>query len=126
MVNIGMHFEIPVADMQRAIAFYSAVFDIEFERVQIDGNEMALFPLIDGAEGCSGALARGESYVPSLDGTRIYLTVNDIERVMADALSAGARLLYPVTRVGEAITVAEFQDSEGNRIALLDKAICAD
>ncbi|MFM5728293.1 MAG: VOC family protein [Aeromonas veronii] len=126
MVNIGMHFEIPVTDMQRAIAFYSAVFDIEFERADIDGNEMALFPLIDGAEGCSGALAKGESYVPSLDGTRIYLTVNDIERVMADALSVGARLLYPVTRVGEAIKVAEFQDSEGNRIALLDKAICAD
>ena len=126
MVNIGMHFEIPVTDMQRAIAFYSAVFDIEFERAEIDGNEMALFPLIDGAEGCSGALARGESYVPSLDGTRIYLTVNNIDRVMAAALSAGAKLLYPVTRVGEVIKVAEFQDSEGNRIALLDKAICAD
>ncbi|ENC6382753.1 VOC family protein [Aeromonas veronii] len=126
MVNIGMHFEIPVTDMQRAIAFYSAVFDIEFERADIDGNEMALFPLIDGAEGCSGALAKGESYVPSLDGTRIYLTVNNIDRVMGAALSAGAKLLYPVTLVGEAIKVAEFQDSEGNRIALLDKAICAD
>ncbi|WP_421309046.1 VOC family protein [Aeromonas veronii] len=126
MVNIGMHFEIPVTDMQRAIAFYSAVFDIEFERADIDGNEMALFPLIDGAEGCSGALAKGESYVPSLDGTRIYLTVNNIDRVMTAALSAGAKLLYPVTLVGEAIKVAEFQDSEGNRIALLDKAICAD
>ncbi|ELM3615877.1 VOC family protein [Aeromonas sobria] len=126
MINIGMHFEIPVTDMQRAIAFYSAVFDIEFERAQIDGNEMALFPFIDGAQGCSGALARGDSYIPSLDGTRIYLTVNNIERVMAGALLAGAKLLYPVTQVGEAIKVAEFQDSEGNRIALLDKAICAD
>ncbi|MGL6349143.1 MAG: VOC family protein [Aeromonas sp.] len=126
MVNIGMHFEIPVTDMQRAIAFYSAVFDIEFERADIDGNEMALFPLIDGAEGCSGALAKGDSYVPSLDGTRIYLTVNNLDRVMAAALSAGAKLLYPVTLVGEAIKVAEFQDSEGNRSALLDKAICAD
>ncbi|MFM5259996.1 VOC family protein [Aeromonas veronii] len=126
MVNIGMHFEIPVTDMQRAIAFYSAVFEIEFERAQIDGNEMALFPFIDGAKGCSGALVRGESYVPSLDGTRIYLTVNNIERVMADALLAGAKLLYPVTLVGEAIKVADFQDSEGNRIAFLDKAICSD
>ncbi|MGL4504858.1 MAG: VOC family protein [Aeromonas sobria] len=52
--------------------------------------------------------------------------MNNIERVMADALLAGAKLLYPVTLVGEAIKVAEFQDSEGNRIALLDKAICAD
>ena len=121
-----MHFEIPVTDMQRAVAFYSAVFDIEFECAEIDGNEMALFPLIDGAEGCSGALARGESYVPSLDGTRIYLMVTDIERVMAAVLLAGAKTLYPVTQVGETIKVAEFQDSEGNRIALLDKTCRSD
>ena len=52
------------------------------ERVQIDGNEMALFPLESGTAGCSGALAKG-SYVPSLDGTRIYLRVPDIEGAMA-------------------------------------------
>lgn len=122
MVNIGMYFEIPVTDMQRAIAFYSAVFDIEFECADIDGNEMALFPHVDGAEGCSGALARGEGYVPSLDGTRIYLTVTDIEQVMAAALLAGAKTLYPITQVGEVFKVAEFQDPEGNRIALLERA----
>ncbi len=51
--------------------FYRRVFGIEFELTQIDGNEMALFPLTEGVEGCSGALVKGESYVPSIDGTRI-------------------------------------------------------
>ncbi|HAU4891216.1 TPA: VOC family protein [Aeromonas hydrophila] len=118
MFNIAMHFEIPVTDMARATAFYHRVFGIEFELTQIDGNEMALFPLTEGVEGCSGALAKGESYVPSIDGTRIYLAVSEIERVMATAQAAGARLLYPVTKVSEGIKVAEFQDPEGNRIAL--------
>jgi len=89
MFNIAMHFEIPVTDMARATAFYRRVFGIEFEVTQIDGNEMALFPLTEGVEGCSGALAKGESYVPSIDGTRIYLAVSEIERVMATAQAAG-------------------------------------
>ncbi|WOX54570.1 VOC family protein [Aeromonas sp. CD] len=118
MFNIAVHFEIPVTDMARATAFYRQVFGIEFELTEIDGNEMALFPLTKGGEGCSGALAKGESYVPSLDGTRIYLAISEIERVMATALQAGAGELYPVTRVGDGIKVAEFQDLEGNRIAL--------
>ena len=47
-----------------------------------NGNEMALFPLFDSMAGCSGALAKGESYVPSQDGTRVYLKVADIERAI--------------------------------------------
>lgn len=99
-MNIAIHFEIPVQDLERAIRFYEGVFETVLERVQIDGNEMALFPLESGTAGCSGALAKGESYVPSLDGTRIYLRVADIEGAMARALASGGACLYPVTRVG--------------------------
>ncbi|MFM4668283.1 VOC family protein [Aeromonas media] len=98
------------------------VFEIDLERVHIDGNEMALFPLLDGVAGCSGALAKGESYVPSLDGTRVYLKVVDIALAMARALTAGGTCLYPVTRVSERIRVAELRDPEGNRIALQEQS----
>ncbi|WP_412706564.1 putative enzyme related to lactoylglutathione lyase [Aeromonas rivipollensis] len=54
-----LHFEIPVQDLERAIRFYEGVFEIALERVHIDGNEIALFPLLDGVAGCSGALAKG-------------------------------------------------------------------
>ena len=121
-MNIAIHFEIPVRDLGRAIRFYEGVFELELERTTIDGNEMALFPLDEEAPGCSGALARGESYVPSLDGTRIYLRVDNIALTMSRALAAGAEVLYPVTRVSETIRVAEFKDTEGNRIALQEMA----
>lgn len=117
-MNLAVHFEIPVIDLERAIRFYEAVFEVVLERAEIDGNEMALFPLHEGRAGCSGALAKGESYVPSLDGTRIYLVVADIEKAMERALLIGAEELYPITRVTETIKVAEFKDTEGNRIAL--------
>lgn len=56
-MNIAIHFEIPVQEMARAILFYEAVFDLALEPVEIDGNEMALFPLGSGTAGCSGAPA---------------------------------------------------------------------
>ncbi|MGE6148333.1 VOC family protein [Aeromonas media] len=55
--------------------------------------------------------------MPSLDGTRVYLQVTDIEGTMARALASDGVCLYPVTRVGERVRVAEFRDCEGNRIA---------
>lgn len=101
-MNIAIHFEIPVQDLERAIRFYEGVFETVLERVQIDGNEMALFPLEGGTAGCSGALAKGESYVPSLDGTRIYLRVPDIEGAMARALASGGPVSIPSPGSGRA------------------------
>ena len=52
---------IPVIDLERAIAFYTPVFGHQLERVDVYGNEMAMFPASDEASGMTGALAKGES-----------------------------------------------------------------
>ncbi|MGE3812138.1 MAG: VOC family protein [Candidatus Nanopelagicales bacterium] len=109
-------FEIPAADLDRAAAFYEALLGSPLERDVVDGHDAAYLPAPDG-EGAAGALMHGDSYVPSLEGTRIYLGVDDVESSVARALAAGGDLLYPPTRVGE-LVVAEVSDSEGNRIAL--------
>ena len=111
-------FEIPVVDIERAVAFYEHVFEVELERTVIDGHPMALFPDADEPGGASGALATGDSYVPSVDGTRVYFRVDDVEGTLARAVDRGGQVLYPVTDVGEQGVVAEFADTEGNRIAL--------
>ena len=77
-MNPLVYFEIPVADMKRARLFYERVFEVSLELREIDGNEMALFPHAEGAPGASGALARGESYVPGRAGARIYFGVSDV------------------------------------------------
>ncbi len=51
MKNPVCYFEIPVTDLERAIAFYTAVFGYQLERVEVDGNEMAMFPASDEASG---------------------------------------------------------------------------
>ena len=109
-------------DQERAMEFYSAVFDFTFERSIIDKNEMALFPFKDENRGISGALARGEIYKPTKDGVLIYFTTNDIDRCLQLAIKNGGKLLYPKTSNGDLGYVAEFEDSEGNRIALHQSA----
>ncbi len=117
--NPVAYFEIPVLDMERAVRFYANVFDADFTREKIDGNEMALFPLDKVGSGVSGALAKGEIYKPSTTGTLVYFHCNDIDATLGKAQERGGKILYPKTSVGANGFVAELQDSEGNRIALL-------
>ncbi len=116
--NPVVYFEIPVTDLDRAIRFYTAVFGFTFEKTIIDHNEMALFPLSDALPGISGALAKGEIYKPTLDGVVLYFHSDAIEKTLEKAIANGGAALYPKTSNGELGFVAEFKDSEGNRIAL--------
>jgi uncharacterized protein len=118
MQNPVYHFEIPVTDMERAIRFYQDVLGYELTRQQVDGYEMAFFPRADGKPGASGALAKGDVYVPSKTGAIIYFDVPDIDPILEKAKAKGAKVLYPKKSIGEAGYVAEIEDSEGNRIAL--------
>jgi len=118
MINPVVHFEIPVADMDRAMAFYEAVFGCRLDRRRVDGYDMAFFPRAEGQAGASGALACGDVYIPSKTGPILYFDVPDIIPVLARAQAHGGAVLYPRTHVGEEGYVAEIEDSEGNRIAL--------
>ncbi|OJV49064.1 MAG: hypothetical protein BGO40_13115 [Chryseobacterium sp. 39-10] len=63
--NPAVYFEIPVTDMERAIAFYEAVFSFEFEREEFDGYDMAFFPLSEDKTGITGALVEDDIYKPT-------------------------------------------------------------
>jgi predicted enzyme related to lactoylglutathione lyase len=113
-----VYFEIPVKNLDRAVCFYAKTFGVTLERQTIDGHAMALFPDDGMSSGASGALAYGKSYEPSRKGTRVYFTTTDLDATLQRAIEAGGRLLYPKTDIGSYGYVAEFEDSEGNCIAL--------
>jgi predicted enzyme related to lactoylglutathione lyase len=112
------YFEIPVLDIGRSTKFYTEVFGFDFEIENIDGNEMALLPLSDNPNEISGALAKGESYEPTKDGVVIYFSTKSIDETLQKVLDSGGKIYYPKTSIGELGYVAEFIDSEGNKIAL--------
>ncbi|MDA3613558.1 VOC family protein [Polluticaenibacter yanchengensis] len=118
-VNPVIYFEIPVTDMQRAQKFYTEVFDFHFEPASIDGYEMMYFPFYESSTGITGALAKGDVYQPSKKGIIIYFRTHDIDRTLAKVVASNGKILYPKTiNDTYGFIVAEFEDSEGNRIAL--------
>ena len=117
-MNPVVHFEIPVTDLDRAVRFYEAVFETKLSRQDVDGYAMAFFPRADGKPGASGALAKGDVYVPSKSGAILYFDVPQIDPVLTRATANAGKVLYPKKDIGEAGFVAEIEDSEGNRIAL--------
>ena len=120
MIPAMTYFEIPVTDMDRAARFYTSVFGVSLTREIVDGYDMALFPPAEDGMGASGALAKGDVYVPSKTGAILYFRVASIDDVLARATAAGAQVLYPKKDIGELGYVAEIGDSEGNRIALTE------
>lgn len=112
-----VYFEIPVQNMDRAIRFYEGVFQFTFKKEYIDGYSMALFPFEDTQSGITGALAKGDVYQPTKSGVLLYFATDSIQVTLRKATDHGGKVLYPIQDNGVGL-VAEFEDSEGNRIAL--------
>ena len=116
--NPIVYVEIPVTDLERASRFYEEVFQFSLESTMVDGYSMALFPAAPGSSGASGALVKGDVYVPSKSGPIVYFGTENIDRALERVRKAGGKILYPEKRLDGIGSVTEFEDSEGNRIAL--------
>jgi predicted enzyme related to lactoylglutathione lyase len=79
---------------------------------------MALFPFDESHPGIAGALSKGDVYRPTNDGVILYLRTEDINETLHLVLANGGRSLLAITSVDAWGHVAEFEDSEGNRIGL--------
>lgn len=115
-------FEIPVTDMDRAIAFYNTVFGTELSKNLMGPLEMAWFPEAESGIGAAGSLVRyPDAYKPSKDGVLVYFTAQsgDLSNELGRVEKAGGKIVIPRRLITEAIGyMAVFIDSEGNRIAL--------
>ena len=118
--NVVGWFEIPVTDMDRAIKFYEAVFEIKLERHTFGPLDMAWFPGIENGSGSSGSLVLHSAYTPSPDGVLIYFTARSgVTEGLSKAEKAGGKILLERTPVSDNFGfMGLLIDSEGNRIAL--------
>jgi uncharacterized protein len=117
-MNAVNWFEIPVTDLARAKAFYEHVLGLTLSLNEMGPSKMAWFPMNQGAMGATGALVKAAGYTPSHAGTRVYITVADIEAALKRAAAKGGKVLEPKTSIGQYGFVAHFEDCEGNRVAL--------
>ena len=118
MVNALNWFEIPVTDFERANKFYEILFDAEIMEMPFPDGKYGMFPC-DMENGVGGGIAQGEGFVPSENGSIVYLNGgDDLNKPLARIEKAGAKILMPKTSIGGNGFMAHFIDTEGNRVAL--------
>lgn len=111
-------FEIPAADLERAVKFYQAILNINIETVKMPGMEMGVFPYEE--QMVTGIIVMGEGYRPSADGVTIYLNGGDnLQNILDKVEKNGGKILVPKTaHADESGFFALFTDTEGNKIGL--------
>lgn len=111
-------FEIPAADISRAINFYQALLDIKIEKMDVEGMQMGVLPY--EGQMVTGVIIQAEGYKPSADGTTMYLNAGENLQVVLDRVETnGGKIIVPKTQhADESGYFAIFLDSEGNRMAL--------
>jgi predicted enzyme related to lactoylglutathione lyase len=111
-------FEIPVTRLERAKAFYEQVFGTSLDLFDTGGMRMAWFPRPENAVGSSGGLIEAPGREPSRAGTVVFFSVSDIDSTLAAVERNGGQVVMSKTGGGEHGSVAQFEDSEGNLVAL--------
>lgn len=114
--NIAAWFDIPVADLDRAVQFYEEVIGKPLQRYSAPGIEGALFP----ERGVTGTLLKGNDFAPSKKGCVVYFDGgSDLAPMLKRAEQAGGKVLLPKTEIpGGRGFFAYFEDSESNRIGI--------
>jgi predicted enzyme related to lactoylglutathione lyase len=118
MNNLIAWVEIPSADFERAVEFYSLVFKWNLTPIDCgNGERMACFPTEEGA------IIYSPYTKPSEDGTVVSFTVPDsIEATISRIEQKNGKVVIPKTKI-EAEGRGYFAvclDSENNKIGLYE------
>jgi len=115
-------FEIGTIDLDRATAFYEAIFDVKLIPLDLPDIRMRMFPVEDMMNHIGGALVSSNGFhKPSAtDGPLIYLNGNpDVQTIVDRVEAAGGTIMVPKTLISDEYGfMAVILDTEGNRIGL--------
>ena len=114
--NRAVWFDIPVADLERANAFYRSVLACGVDTADFDGFK---FSVLEHDEGNGGCLVPKPEEITSDKGLLLYLNVNGrIRDAVTKVGELGGKVIEDVQPIGPHGFRSLVLDSEGNRIAL--------
>ena len=114
--NLGVWFDIPVADLERACNFYREVCGI---KVDIETFDDIRFAVLEHHDGNGGCLVIQPEEITSKQGILLYLNVHGrIRAALAKVVEHGGSIINDLHPIGPHGFRAIIQDSEGNRLAL--------
>lgn len=111
-------FEIFVADLSRARAFYETILNAKLQDSGMDCCEMAIFPY-DNMQGIGGALTKMEGCNPGPGGSMVYLNVEeDLDGVLSRIATAGGKVIRDRFAIPPHGFIGIIEDTEGNVVGL--------
>ncbi|MEO8803480.1 MAG: VOC family protein [Rudaea sp.] len=116
--NVPAWFEIPTDNLVRAQEFYETILAQPLKRERFGTTDIAV---IRGGEkpNSSGALIAMEDCRPSVQGSIVYISVDNLAPVLQRAQDNGGDTLVPRTALPAGMGYfAQFRDCEGNRVGL--------
>lgn len=120
MANAVVHFEIEATDAERAKKFYTEAFGWEMQQMGANFGNYVI--VMTTPANTPGAINGGLYQQPtkSINAYSCVVSVNDIEKAMADVKAAGGKVISEkpdeIPGVG---MFAKCEDTEGNRFSLL-------
>jgi uncharacterized protein len=113
--NRAVWFDIPVADLDRAIRFYREVLGVRVDKAEAGPTPIGVLEHQDGNGGC---LVPNKAEIAAA-GVLIYLNVNGrIGDAVNKVVPHGGSIIEPIHSIGPHGFRAVVVDSEGNRVAL--------
>jgi len=111
-------FEIPAADLERAVAFYKTLLAIDMKIDAMGPAKLAVFPYEKPTVG--GCLMTGPGLRPSDGGAVVYLNAEpSLNAVLARVSAAGGEIVLPRTELPPGMgAFAKIRDTEGNIVGL--------
>lgn len=116
MKSVVRWFEIPVTNLERAAAFYEAVFEITLWRDTVAGTPHAVFPVDEG--GITGALVTRAPTSPGSLGATVYLVCENVAAAVERARRAGGELVMEPATLTDIGIIAAIRDLDRNVIGL--------
>lgn len=108
--------DIPVADLDRASAFYREVLALRVDRMEFEGGA---FAILEHDQGNGACLVATPGHAGRGDGPLVYFNCyGRLPEAVAAVEANGGRVIEPVHAIGPHGLRAIAMDSEGNRIAL--------
>ena len=113
--NRAVWFDIPVAELDRAVRFYQAVLGVGVKKENFGGSSIGVIEHKDGNGGC---LVPEQAEIAA-GGILVYMNVDGrIRDAVQKVVPHGGTVIEQVQSIGPHGFRAVVLDSEGNRIAL--------
>lgn len=111
-------FEIYVEDMERAKAFYEAIFNVQLSKLDTPGMEMWAFPMQPENYGAPGSLVKMTGFLSGKNSVLVYFSCADCAVEAEKTVKHGGKVQQGKMSIGQYGYIALVIDTEGNMIGL--------